>query len=68
MLYICHPQVLKIRYNKRILTTFAVGDFCRFAVSSTEAHWELSTLAHKLKNKRDHLKEQLEKCYQLIGK
>ncbi|XP_041006403.1 protein SIEVE ELEMENT OCCLUSION B-like isoform X3 [Juglans microcarpa x Juglans regia] len=36
-----------------------------FVTSGTES-WELSTLAHKLKTIRDHLKKQLEICYQYI--
>ncbi|KAM7266976.1 hypothetical protein ACFE04_009142 [Oxalis oulophora] len=36
-----------------------------FAISTTES-WELSTLAHKLKNIHDHLKEQLVFCYDHI--
>ncbi|KAG7985758.1 hypothetical protein I3843_03G043600 [Carya illinoinensis] len=36
-----------------------------FATSGTES-WELSTLAHKLKTIRDHLRKQLEICYQYI--
>ncbi|XP_059452792.1 protein SIEVE ELEMENT OCCLUSION B-like isoform X2 [Corylus avellana] len=38
-----------------------------FAISATEAHWELSTLAHNLRNMRDHLNTQLEKCHQHIN-
>ncbi|KAG6716117.1 hypothetical protein I3842_04G031100 [Carya illinoinensis] len=36
-----------------------------FVVSTTEA-WELSTLTHKLRTIRDHLKKQLEICNQYI--
>ncbi|XP_057491143.1 protein SIEVE ELEMENT OCCLUSION B-like [Actinidia eriantha] len=36
-----------------------------FAASTTES-WELSTLAHKINNIHDHLKKQLDICYQLI--
>ncbi|GKV37153.1 hypothetical protein SLEP1_g45214 [Rubroshorea leprosula] len=36
-----------------------------YSISTTEA-WELSTLAHKLKNIHEHLKKQLDICYQYI--
>ncbi|XVF16297.1 hypothetical protein REPUB_Repub10bG0019100 [Reevesia pubescens] len=36
-----------------------------YAVSTTES-WELSTLAHKLKNIHEHLRQQLNLCYQFI--
>ncbi|KAF5961607.1 hypothetical protein HYC85_002816 [Camellia sinensis] len=36
-----------------------------FVTSATEA-WELSTLAHKINSIHDHLKKQLELCFQLI--
>ncbi|GKV07834.1 hypothetical protein SLEP1_g19546 [Rubroshorea leprosula] len=36
-----------------------------FSISTTEA-WELSTLAHKLKNIHELLKKQLDLCYQFI--
>lgn len=38
-----------------------------FMTSTTEA-WELSTLAHKLKNILDHLRKQLDSCYIYIEK
>ncbi|GMP29474.1 hypothetical protein CsSME_00004563 [Camellia sinensis var. sinensis] len=36
-----------------------------FITSATEA-WELSSLAHKINSIHDHLKKQLELCYQLV--
>ncbi|KAL9404168.1 hypothetical protein Peur_001140 [Populus x canadensis] len=36
-----------------------------FSISTTDA-WELSTLAHKLSNILDHLRKQLDTCYQYI--
>ncbi|KAG6790058.1 hypothetical protein POTOM_006204 [Populus tomentosa] len=36
-----------------------------FSISTTVA-WELSTLAHKLSNMLDHLRKQLDTCYQYI--
>ncbi|XP_011013023.1 PREDICTED: uncharacterized protein LOC105117152 [Populus euphratica] len=36
-----------------------------FSISTTAA-WELSTLAHKLSNILDHLRKQLDTCYQYI--
>ncbi|XP_011013170.1 PREDICTED: uncharacterized protein LOC105117262 [Populus euphratica] len=36
-----------------------------FSISTTDA-WELSTLAHKLSNILDHLRKQLDICYQYI--
>lgn len=40
----------------------------RLALSTSTDSWELSTLAHKLKNIRDHLKKQLVLCHQHIGR
>ncbi|PPD78524.1 hypothetical protein GOBAR_DD24550 [Gossypium barbadense] len=37
-----------------------------YGVSATES-WELSTLAHKLQNIHEHLRKQLNLCYQHIG-
>ncbi|KAL3611991.1 hypothetical protein D5086_003011 [Populus alba] len=36
-----------------------------FSISTTVA-WELSTLAHKLSNMLDHLRKQLDTCYQYV--
>lgn len=38
----------------------------RFALSASEG-WELSTLAHKLKNIHEHLRKQMAICHQHIG-
>ncbi|XAR51937.1 hypothetical protein NMG60_11006745 [Bertholletia excelsa] len=45
------------------LTTLASHEY---GVLSTTEAWELSTLAQRIKNVLDHLKKQLDFCYQLI--